>query len=428
VLIFGPWFFGRIKFNFAALLVCVFCTHHFAIPDAIYRFNSGEYPSIYTKSIGFVKYLDILVVVIVVASLYNIKSFSSTFLRRNYPFFLPIFLVLGIMAYPSELQNYSNLLYISRSFLLLVAIALICARFNVYEIRILCVLATFAWTAKMLCAILIPAEAPLYREILGYKFNIPFAGDEYLTLGVYSVIVLSLSGVGPKTSDSKLIKYLLFSAFLLCIVAQRKGALQYFGVIFFVTAWGSVFGVKQKILNLILLIQPWLLFIFLIFVVPFLPDLMRLAFFDYANLLSSAVESLYQLFKDNYIASAFGIGPTGLYEIHGLNSLVDNEFAFGSEVGAQFRYVIWSIPYGRMLLNVGIFGSLIYVVYLLINMRRSSYEFYLYSTIFGIFYFQSTTPVESIAYGIAFAALPKMALANSTKVKSGPCCLQSKSV
>lgn len=415
VLIFGPWFSGRIKFSFAALLLCVFCTHFFAVPDAIYRFSSSDYPSIYTKTIGVVKYLDILVVILAFASLYNIRNASSIFIRKNYPFFLPLLLILGAMAQPLYLQDFTSLLFICRSFLLLVAIALIFSGFNVYEIKRLCILASFAWTTKMFCSILIPSENPLYREMLGLRFAVPFAGDEYLTLGVYAIIVLSVTGVAPKSSDSKFIKCLLFAAFFLCIVAQRKGAIQYFGFLLLIITWGNASSVKQKIVNIVLLVEPWLLFLFLGFVVPFLPDLARLAFFEYANLLSSATESLHRLFQDNYVAAVFGIGPTGLYEIHGLNPLSDNIFAFGTEVGAPYRFVI-SLPYGRLILNVGILGSLIYFVYLLVNMRQSSFKFYLYVTISGFFYFQMISPVAAIACGITFAVLPKILIANTAKI------------
>ena len=414
IILFGPWFSGRIKFNYAALLLCVFCTHFYAIPDAAYRFNSGEYPSIYTKSIDSVKYLDILVIVLAISSLYNIKKFNSIFIRTKYPFYLPMFFLLGWKINPSGLYNSTSLLFICRSILLMVAIALLFSQFSYRQIIELCTIAVFSWATKMLFAVLIPAENPLYREILGFKLNIPFAGDEYLTLGVYA----SIACAAFKTTSSKYIKYLLFAAFVLCIVAQRKGALQYFGLLALVIAWGGVSGLRNKIVNLVILILPWSLSVFLLLVVPFLPVLLSLAFYEYSQLISSAIESVLHLFKDNFLASIFGIGPTGLYEIYGLDPLLDNEFGFVGEVGEKYRYAIWSIPYGRLILNVGVFGFLIHLIYLLINMRQSAFIFYLYSTICGVFCFANTTPVEAIAYGIAFAALPKIILVQAREKMS----------
>ena len=210
------------------VIIIIFCTHHYAVPDAFFRFNADDYPSIYTKTIGLVKILDILIITIFLFSLSKIHSLKKIF-NKSLPLFVIPFAFLGLFTINSETFHEIIFLFSLRSLLLLISIFLLANSLTSRDLIFSAKLAMFSWALKMLFAILIPQEFPLYREIFGFQGIVFFAGDEYLTIGIYLSLLLLLS-----TKDSlsflKIFTFINF-VFLLTLIAQRKGGIPYFVIL-----------------------------------------------------------------------------------------------------------------------------------------------------------------------------------------------------
>ncbi len=394
----------------AAVLICILCTHHYAIPDAAFRMASSFYPSIYTKSYGPVKLLDLMVVFLFLAATPYMKFLCRAILSKRFPSILLVMLVLGAILTPISQQSGQNFLFITRSVMLLFAVFLLFYRFSSLSIQKLSLLAIVSWTAKMFFSVVFPADYPLYRDVFGIQWNIFFAGDEYLSLGVYACTILCLAQVG-RFEYARALKprlWLLFSllgmALLLALVAQRKGAIAYFALLFIVMIV-DYYKRRNIYVNILIYLSPWGAVIFLLLVLPLLPDIVKILFFEYSNLLDSAIESLKKLASERPQNFIFGLGPVGMYEIVGLSSVNDHATSFGEEVGETFRYTIWNIPYGRLLLNVGLIGFVVYNYFLLKMVRSSPSYFYLYASIVPVFYFSNLTPPAALAYGVGLLAL-----------------------
>lgn len=414
--IFGIKYSDKFRINSIAFLVLILATHHYVIPDVVYNKDPSSYPSIYTRGYGGIKILDILVIVLLVSVLPRISYLKKFFLDKKTPLILFVFLFIGFFSIPFERQAIGNLLFILRSFILALSIFLIFQKLNVVEIQRLSFLAIFCWVSKMLFSILIPHENPMYRDFFGVQWNIYFAGDEYLTLGIFSSIIILLTrknflndDVIPLNVIWPKVKILLTAAFLLALIAQRKGAIYYFPIIFFMGYVENKYKTSRShyFTNAAMFSLTWVMTLFIFFVVPILPDAFGLLFFEYNNLLDSSISSIKHLAKEDPFHFIFGLGPVGMYEIIGLLPIIDHETSFGNEVGNVFRYQIWSLPFGRMIINVGILGFVISNIYLVYNFRMRASFYYLYLSIFGIFYFGNITPPFSFALGIALAAMYK---------------------
>jgi hypothetical protein len=402
-------FFYRNNMLFGSALIIILCSHHYVIPDEVYRFDSSAYPSIYTKKIGIIKIIDLVTVLFFLYSLTisKVKSLFDYRVNLNYPIILLLFCFLGSMTYPIVNQKFDLLFFNLRNFILLISSFLLYNRLSISQISTISFLACYSWISKMFFSILLPADNPLYREIFGFKWNIYFAGDEYLTLGVYFISILFLKTISKTDINyTKLIKFLILISLILALVAQRKGALIYFFVIFILVHFNS----KSKFIiyqNLLILLLPLSTFLFLLFILPLTPDFIRIAFFDQSGLLNSSIESIYNIFNNNIWHSLYGIGPYSMYEVKGLDVLLDNDMAFGSEVGNTYRYMIWSLPFGRLFLNVGLFGTLIYIYFLIKNLKKPPYFFYLYTLAIPIFFLENLSPVTALSIGFSFVIISK---------------------
>lgn len=387
----------------ACLLVCVLCTHHYAIPDVVYRFESSLYPSIYTKAYGSVKLFDLLTVFLIIIAVPRISSVTKVVLNKYLPTIVSVNLLLGMISVPLSRQNSSNLLFLIRSELLVLAVFLLCYRFTAKQLESLSILAVLCWIFKMIFAILLPADNPMYREVFGVQWNIFFAGDEYLTLGIYLCIILCLTRLDGSVRVSWLKLHVLVAFSLaLALISQRKGAIFYFGVLWLVL-WGEqrrsrlLYGLS----NTTLFIMPWLQPIFLALIVPFLPALFRLMFLEYSELWGSALTSLMELSRSSLLSLLIGIGPAGMYEIFGLQPAFDHSTSFGREVGEVYRYAIWVVPYERLILNAGLTGFVIINLYILRNFRSFPSFYYLFLAVLPVFYAGNITPPSTLAIGLA---------------------------
>ena len=396
------------------LLVCIMCTHHYVIPDVLFRHNSSEYPSIYTRSYYGVKLLDLLTMILFAISLRNIKLLKHIFLNRKIPIILLLLSLVGIASVPYYQQNFGNFLFILRSVILATAIYMLFGRLSAVDIQRLSFLAACCWITKMLFAILIPHENPMYRDVFGVQWNIHFAGDEYLTLGILfsTILFLTRATLGPNAPlplDVVLskIKILLFAALILALLAQRRGAIVYFLVIYLVIFIEDKYRFSRAHLkfNSLMLVSGWSIFLFISVLVPWLPDVYQFIFLENVNLLDSALSSLGYLAATDPAHFLLGLGPAGLYEIKDLLPISDHTTSFGLEVGSAFRYEIWSLPYGRLILNTGLVGFIIYMLYLIALLQVRASLYYLYSSIFPIFYFSNYAPPMAFACGMALSAI-----------------------
>jgi hypothetical protein len=403
--------FYRDKMLFAVALVIILCSHHYVIPDEVYRFDSTSYPSIYTKKIGPTKILDIVTIIFFLFSItfFNFKLNSFSKINLNYPFILLLFCFAGIITTPILNQNFDLLFFNIRNLLLLISTYLLLKNLDLIQIKTISFVAISCWLSKMIFSIIFPASNPLYREIFGITWNIYFAGDEYLTLGVYFISILLLNKISNVNNFGKeinVLKLLIIVSLITALISQRKGALIYFFTIYILVNYNkkSKFSILQ---NIFILFLPFSTFLFLIFILPLFSDLINLVFFDQSGLLDSSIESINYIFNFDFFHFIFGIGPYSLYEIKGLNDILDNEMAFGAEVGNKFRYMIWSLPFGRLFLNVGLFGSFIYLFYLFKNLQKPPSYFYLYSISLPVFFLENISPVTALSIGFAFVVMSK---------------------
>jgi len=409
IVIVGLIFLGRAKtFNFLALLVIFFCSHHYVIPDVIMRMDPAQYPSIYTAAHGPLKVFDIIVIALLVASVPYLPRLRYVYLSKRFPGVLLWIGLLGACFYPSSHQNVNNGLFLARSILFTLSIYLLVSQLESKQVSQLAYIAIIAWTAKMFFSIIFVADHPMYRQVFGMDGIIYFAGDEYLSLGVYVASIIVLSRLAGDTRSVKwaLLFLLMSTALFLSLLAQRKGAPSYFLIVFLMMAIERYNIKSMKLpLNLLILLSPWATFLFLLIILPQADVLIRAAFFEYSNLLDSALSSLYHLAQTRPHNAFLGIGPAGMYEIINLHSINDHQTSFGKEVGERYRYAIWSIPYTRLILNVGALGFVLAVVYLISAIRMPVASFYLYSAALIFFYIGNITPPAAVSLGIAFVVL-----------------------
>ncbi len=394
----------------AAILICVLCTHHYAVPDVTYRIDGADYPSIYTRAYGPVKILDFLVVFLLTIAMPRIASLKRILLNKYFPSILFLILPFGLFSIPFGQQNIYNFLFLIRSGMIVFSIFSLFSKYASEDIGKLSLLAIFCWISKMFFSIMFPADNPMFRDLLGFQWNIFFAGDEYLTLGVYLCAILCLARLDPVVPVNWSLLCLLMSlGMLFALLAQRKGSVSYFGLIFLVVLAERFYKLRilSKLTNFIIYINPWTVSLFLLLIYPYLPDLLQLAFLEYANLLDSALASLFNLAQKQPLNFILGIGPAGMYEILNLLPINDHATSFGKEVGESFRYAIWSIPYGRLILNVGLIGFGVVNFYLLWMIRSVPCFYYLYASAIPIFYMGNVTPPTALALGLGMVPISR---------------------
>ncbi len=391
--------------SFIFFLMTIFCTHHYAIPDAFYRFNSELYPSIYTKAYSGIKILDVLIVFLFLFSIKKIKNVKRL-LNKKFPFILIFIAPLGIIFLSKEKIAFDIFLFTLRSYMLFFVFFVETLNFRKLDYIKLSKLIVFSWTIKMFFAILIPHNSPLYREIFGIKGIIFFAGDEYLTIGIYYAIFCA-----TKAFQKKELLRSFFSLnfiLLLTIISQRKGAIPYFTFINVMLLVYYFYKNKtlHKLYNFYVILSPIITFIFIAWGYNFLNPLIKLAISEYHELSLSALKSIMNIQNTNIYSFLFGISPFGKYEIIDLNPLNDHLMSFGKEVGEKYRYQLWTIPGDRLLLNTGLIGFICYYIYALrYAFSENMYIYSLYYIGLGIFSFSLMTPISGFTYGIVVSFL-----------------------
>jgi hypothetical protein len=388
--------------SFFFILICVFTTHHYAIPDHDFRFESDNYPSIYTKTTFGLKLLDIFTIFFFIICLPRIYSIKGFILNQKTPVFLLFFVLLGMINIDGDKFDFDMFLFLSRNYLLIVLFYLAARDFDKNDFNHLAVAAIIGWGSKMFFSILLPHSNPLTREILGFEGIIYFAGDEYSTLGLYVAMILMTNNY---FKFNKYISWLIFGIFILTIISQRKGAIPYFLFIFFLFKVGNKKG-SNRLFNYLLFLFDWIVLFFVLFLDSLNNPLLSLAFYEYTSLAYSAIDSIHFLRLNEFYHYLFGLGPFGKYEIKNLSDFADHPMSFGNEVGNKYRYAIWNLPYGRALLNIGLLGTVALLISFFNKARKyNSLYFYLYFNIALIFTFLVVTPIGSLALGLSLSFL-----------------------
>lgn len=405
LILFSAFAFYKYPGKFAFVVISVLCSHHYVIPDALFRFSSENYPSIYTKSYASFKLLDGIVVVCAMYSGRWIPSLKRLIDLRKFPSLLIFFSFFGLLYIDHTRFAFDSFFFIARSVLLTLSVYLIASRLSNFDMISICKLAVVAWISKMLFSIIIPHDNPLYRTIFGFEGIIYFAGDEYLSLGFYAAsLILLYSSSGLRPERFFLIGSMLL-ALILALLAQRKGAVPYFFIVFFL--FFLSFRIKSmlwdRFFNFALIINLFAAFVFVSLIVPMLDDLTKLAFLEYSALSQSALSSVLAL---NPLEFWCGVSAFGKYELLDLPEAFDHSMSFGKEVGQQFRYQLWTIPGGRLILNVGMMGGLYFALYVLYaGIRFSSVVFYQLLGVSSVFYLSSISPVSALAMGVSLSVL-----------------------
>jgi hypothetical protein len=272
------------------------------------------------------------------------------------------------------------------------------------QLRTLSYIAVISWVSKMCFAIIIPAQHPMYRSIFGYDGIIYFAGDEYMFIPVYLTVIIYSYG---KSFNYKQIRNIICLAFFLGLVAQRKGVVTVFiPFLFLVYGYWRENKIIISFSKIYYVLSSLILFIFLFIENKIIHNkLFNLAFYEYHTLSIVSVDSILNLIKTNFSMFLFGITPFGKYEIINLPSFADHFMAFGNETGEKYRYALWSFPYGRLILNTGIIGSIIYLYYLIKSARYSSPIFFIIISSIGFCIIDNITPVNALSLGISLAVL-----------------------
>lgn len=397
--------------------IIIFCSNHYVVMDYVYRLNSYNFPSIYTQNIiGGVKYLDLIVVTLFLYSLLTINNINSLFRRVSrvhLPFVSLVLSIIGFLITDYSHIAINQLLFVFRSIMLIIALTVICSNFSFSSFYDIATLAIFTWISNMIFSIVFPPAHSYVREIFGIKGLTFFAGDEYLTIIHYSAILLLLFRHEELLNDSRqvnikgLLREVIF-AYFLGLVSLRKGAflslvLTLLLILIYLNDGGKLWN---QLYNFLLIIIDWIIPVFLIITYSHLPSSLQLAFYDYNGVTSSALQSLYIIFQESPLKFFFGIGPFGKYKIAGLTARFDYDTSFGQEVGQEYRYMIWEMPGGRLILNNGFIGLVYFYIYQVLQaLKNESALFFLLFELGGIFYFKSISPVFALAYGISFAFL-----------------------
>ena len=395
-----------INFSVILLLVTIFCTHHYVVPDHVLRFNSSEYPSIYTKAYGPIKLLDILTLILFLSAIpYFVKrNILKIFYIKGIPVYYLIFSWIGLFFINSQQFADHQALFIIRSYLLFLSIFLFTLNLNKTEYEYLGKLAIFCWTIKMVLAIIIPHHNPLYRSILGLNGIIFFAGDEYLTIPFYMVMLAMIKGAYFNWRKALKIVFLIL---FLALIAQRKGALPVLiGLLLIIWINAKRIKILGILLKLYFAFSTVFIFLFLYNISDIVHDpLIILAFDEYSNFAHVAIDSLENESKLNPLGFIFGISPFGKYEIINLPFYMDHLMSFGEEVGKIYRYQFWSFPYERCILNIGVLGFVITIIYRVLAIKRNILHCFLIISCIPVCYYFNMTPIYAFALGIIFSFL-----------------------
>lgn len=390
--------------NVVFLLATIFCTHHYAIPDIVFREDGAAYPSIYTKAYGGIKVLDLIIIFLVCLSIpkFYHRNILKIFYIPGLPTFLLISAFLGLIFLNNSTFSKDNFLFLSRSYLLFFVLFIQTIKFTKREFFMFAWLIIFSWSIKMFFSILIPHAHPMYRTIFGIDGIIFFTGDEYMTLPYFFVMLLCLS------SSKVHLKYIYFTIFLvfsMTLISQRKGAIPIFlGLIYLIYCYSNRKRIGSNLLKVYYSFFSLLLFLFLYNINDITDDpLIRFAFYEYSEFSHIAIDSIGKILHTNFFEFLFGISPFGKYEIINLPDALDHLTSFGKEVGEKFRYQLWSFPQGRCILNVGLLGLLIVYAYFVNAFRYKLPYFYLTIICVPICYYENLTPVNAFAMGIVYA-------------------------
>lgn len=410
LLIFIGFVFYERKVNYRVLLliITIFCTHFYVIPDAIFRENSSNYPSFYTKSYYSIKILDVFTLLLLTFLIPEIiKNIHKIVYIRYLPTFLFFTSLFGLLFLNINTFAIDQFLFILRSYLLLACIFIISVNLTHDQLVNASKLAIFSWILKMASAIVFVHPNPLYREIFGFNGIIYFAGDEYLNIPLYLCIIMVIRGLNTNFFKMYVVTFIVL---ILIILAQRKGGFPIL-MVFLLTIYSfqrNIYllglGIKFYIFTYSILIFLFLLYLKILVDEP----LILLAFNDYNTLTITSLKSYQNLLNGNSFSGLLGISPFGKYEIIGLPVWADHFMSFGKEVGEKYRYQFWSFPFGRALLNSGIFGVIIILIYYIKSFKFPLPLFYVITSAFAITYYENLTPVSSICFGILFALLYKL--------------------
>lgn len=394
-----------ISFKVLLLFIAIFCTHHYAIPDAVYREASSDYPSIYTKVFFGVKLLDFLTIFLLLFSVTKIyDNFFKIFQIRYAPIFLIVFSLLGSFYLNGTTFASDSFLFNVRDYIILIIVFVNCVKLTDSEFITISKLAIFSWILKMCFAILLPHPYPWYRTILGFDGIMFFAGDEYLGIPLYMSIIVAIMG---KSISFKYVRNVILFTLLLALIAQRKGSIPV--LLCYILLMYTYYN-RNKLIEFLMkfyyLFNSLIIFLLLLSVNYLTSnELIRLAFLEYTDLAKSSLDSVLHLFDKNLFNAFFGITPFGKYEIMNIPSYVDSFMSFGTEAGLKYRYMLWSFPWGRCFLNTGLIGFLIIIVYSFRSIRYSPPLFYIIISSFSICYFDNLTPVNAVCMGIGLAFL-----------------------
>lgn len=395
----------KISFNTILLLATILCTHHYVVPDYVWRFNSSEYPSIYTRAYVGIKLLDILVVLLFIVSvpLFIRRNVLKIFYIKGLPTILFLLAFLGFNYLNNDHFALEQFLFIIRSYILFISIFILCLNFSTQQYYNLSRLIIFCWIIKMTFAILIPHPHPLWRSILGLDGAIFFAGDEYLTIPYYlSILILTNNRIEFKT-----IKKCILYIFILTMISQRKGAIPVLiGFYLIVLFYQNKNRIGILLMKVYYVFNAIFIYIFL-YNVPYIfsDPLIILAFDEYSNFAHVAIDSLKELYNTDIYNFLCGITPFGKYEIVNLPSYMDHEMSFGKEVGEAFRYQFWSFPFDRCILNTGFIGFVLYLGYRISAIKYNLVYMFLLMSSMSVCYYYNMTPVNAFAMGITFAFL-----------------------
>jgi hypothetical protein len=407
--------FIRNKKIIAFILITILCSHFYAIPDVYYRFNSHEYPSIYTKNIiASIKGIDIIAVVLFIFSYQKILNLINL-IKIPLPWILSLIAILAsffsYIIFPELDAFYARgYLYLVRNILLVLGFYLLTYKLNQNHLKQIAWLASFSWVMKMVFAILFPSENLWIRESTLDRTELStmyFAGDEYIVIPLYVGVILALVEKKNKL-DYILLFSIVIAVTVLALIADRRSVI---GISVFMIAAIFIKKIDNKKLDmiasfLIFIISAFTAAFFLLFCVQFLPLSAQIAFKVNQYLLSSAIDSVIFNLTKNPITLMFGLGADVPYEIINLNSIVDNEYAWGDKTGSAYRVALWYFPFGRLILNVGVIGAFLYLRYLCrIFVKYDFITCYLLFTASGLTILNSPTPVNAIAMGLGLSAL-----------------------
>lgn len=400
-----------LRVNPQAIIVCVIivlCTSVYAIPDPILRGTPQDYPSIYTKGYSFVRLFDILVMMLFLYALPKIKGLVVH--RRLLLLYGVLFvsLISLLCNHFVGFSNYGSFFFAVRNVLIAVSFTLMLSRITPECIPPILVFAMFCWVCKMAFMILLPSDNVIEREIFGVPWKIFFAGDEYLSFMLICAVTLQVGIHFYSKHRLKGVCYFMCSlALVLALISQRKGAVPYFFFCFImIYCFGR--GVLPRLLfSTVLLVYTLGMYLVSGPAYELLPSELMSSLDEYHVLYNSAISSISHLMSNSTTTSLFGIGPAGLYEIFDLPLESDHIFSFGAEAGEKYRYAIWTVPFDRLLLNSGVIGVVLTVLYIMLSLARSTGSAYLYMSfslipLFGLY---GLTPVSSIFVGFALYAL-----------------------